>query len=110
MTLDSELGYPGQAFGRVSCLGQSVYGGGSEGSYRLSFSRRGGCDVKEPDLVGYLYVSRGILTNKESKIAYSGSNEGCTLTPPYFAAVSNLEGTNRPKDTATIRSIGPSGG
>lgn len=42
--------------------------------------------------------------------AYSGSNEGWTLTPPYFAAVSNLEGTNRPKETATIRSIGPSGG
>jgi hypothetical protein len=45
----------------------------------------------------------------DSIMTYSGSNEGCTLTPPYFAAVSNLEGTNRPKETATIRSIGPSG-
>ena len=39
----------------------------------------------------------------------SGSKEGWTLRPPYFAAFSILGGTSRPKDTAMTRSTGDGG-
>lgn len=56
MILDSEPGYPGQVFGRVLCHDQNVYGGGFEALHRLSFVRRGGCDVEGPDLEGYFCI------------------------------------------------------
>jgi hypothetical protein len=40
---------------------------------------------------------------------HSGNNDGCTLSPPYFAPCNIRDGTKSPKDTATIKFI-PSGG
>lgn len=39
-------------------------------------------------------------------MTYSGSNDGCTLRPPYFAPFNNLDGMKSPKDTAIIKFIG----
>lgn len=46
----------------------------------------------------------------ENKRAYSGSNDGWTLRPPYLAWLSSLAGTKRPKETAMMRLMGSPAG
>jgi hypothetical protein len=41
-------------------------------------------------------------------ITYSGSNDGCTFSPPYLAPFNMRDGTKRPKETAMTKFIGPS--